>query len=97
MPTVPEGSPAWHFMQAFGPTGYIKFVKIFEFVRDLVVMVPRLRNLGLLLLGPVIVNIVAYHALVYDRWILPTHVGRHHRLHTYLLWDARHKFSALLN
>ena len=64
-PLPPEGTAGRHFMEGIGPTGYIKFVKIFEFVGALVVMVPRTRNIGLLLLGPVIVNIVAFHALVY--------------------------------
>ncbi len=31
-PPMPENTPVWHFMQAFWPTGYVKFVKIFEFV-----------------------------------------------------------------
>ena len=48
-------------MVAFWVTGYVKFVKIFEFVGAILVMIPRLRNVGLLLLGPVIVNIIAYH------------------------------------
>jgi hypothetical protein len=97
-PPMPEGTPIAHFMAAFGPTGYIKFVKIFEFVGGLVVMVPRLRNLGLLLLGPVIVNIIAFHTLVDDP---------HHLINPmldiiivcalYLLWDARRKFAGLLN
>src|SRR5580704_4577619 len=64
IPKLPDGTPAAHFMAAFVPTGYIKFVKMFEFVGGLLVLVPRLRNLGLLLLGPVIVNIIAFHALV---------------------------------
>ena len=63
-PPLPEGTPMWHFMQAFGPTGYVKFVKTFEFTGALLVMIPRLRNLGLLLLGPVIVNIIAFHVFV---------------------------------
>jgi putative oxidoreductase len=98
-PGPPEGSPAWHFMQAFGASGYIKFVKIFEFVGALLVMVPRLRNIGLLLLGPVIVNIVAYHVLM-DDW---RHIFTNGMLDVilvcslYLLWDARQKFSGLLN
>ncbi|MGH7954258.1 MAG: hypothetical protein ACREFE_20375, partial [Limisphaerales bacterium] len=50
IPKLPEGTPAAHFMAAFVPTGYIKFVKTFEFVGGLLVMVPRLRNIGLLLL-----------------------------------------------
>jgi hypothetical protein len=57
-----------------------------------------LRNLGLLLLGPVIVNIIAFHTLIDDP---------HHLINPmldiiivcalYLLWDARKKFSGLLN
>ena len=97
-PPIPEGTPVWHFMQAFGPTGYVKFVKIFEFVGAILVMVPRLRNIGLLLLGPVIVNIIAFHVLMDDP---------HHLINPlldiiivcalYLLWDARRKFAGLLN
>jgi hypothetical protein len=58
IPPMPEGTPAWHFMEAFVPTGYVKFVKLFEFTGGIVVMIPRLRNVGLLLPGPVIVIII---------------------------------------
>lgn len=101
-PTFPEGSPISHFFAAFGPTGYLKFVKLFELVGGIVVMIPRLRNFGLLLLGPVIVNILAYHLLVDDpmsmlnlkyMWMLYLIVA----LSLYLLWDARKKFAGLLN
>jgi len=64
IPPMLEGTPAWHFMAAFVPTGYLKFVKLFEFIGGLLVMIPRLRNIGLLLLGPVIVNIIAFHVLI---------------------------------
>ena len=102
IPTLPEGTPAAHFMAAFVPTGYVKFVKLFEFTGGIVVMIPRLRNVGLLLLGPVIVNIIAYHILIGDpkdllnykqMWILYVNVI----CALYLLWDARKKFSGLLN
>ena len=101
-PTFPEGSPIAHFFAAFGRTGYLKFVKLFELVGGIVVMIPRLRNFGLLLLGPVIVNILAYHLLVDDpmsmlnlkyMWMLYLIVA----LSLYLLWDARKKFAGLLN
>jgi hypothetical protein len=101
-PPLPEGTPAWHFMQAFGPTGYVKFVKTFEFVGALLVIIPRLRNLGLLLLGPVIVNILAYHVLIGDpkellnfkqMWLLYVIV----LCALYLLGKARKKFAGLLN
>ena len=98
MPALPEGTPAAHFMAAFGPTGYIKFVKMFEFVGGLLVMIPRLRNIGLLLLGPVIVYIIAFHVLVED----PRHLMNPILIiiivcALFLLWNARRKFSGLLN
>jgi putative oxidoreductase len=101
-PPMPEGTPVWHFMQAFGPTGYVKFVKMFEFIGAILVMIPRLRNLGLLLLGPVIVNILAFHCLLDD----PKHLlnaAQNWMLYVilvaslYLLWDGRKKFAGLLN
>ena len=97
-PPLPEGTPAWHFMAAFGPTGYIKFVKFFEFVGGILVMIPRLRNIGLLLLGPVIVNIIAFHVLL-DDWhhLLNPMVGVILASTLLLLWDARRKFAGLLN
>jgi hypothetical protein len=97
-PDFPEGSPIAHFMAAFGPTGYMNFVKVFEFTGGIVVMIPRLRNIGLLLLGPVIVNIIAFHTFI---------TGGHGLLNPmldiiivcalYLLWNARKKFAGLLN
>ena len=43
-PPPPEGSPAAMFFGAFATTGYLTFVKIFELVGGLFVMIPRLRN-----------------------------------------------------
>jgi putative oxidoreductase len=101
-PDFPEGAPIAHFMAAFGPTGYMNFVKMFELVGGIVVMIPRLRNLGLLLLGPGIVNILAFHFLITGpaslldakhMWMLYVIV----LCALYLLWDARKKFAGLLN
>src|SRR6187401_3640770 len=63
-PGPPEGSPAAHFMTAFAPTGYLHFVKVFELLGGLLVIIPRTRNLGLLILGPIILNILAFHMFV---------------------------------
>jgi hypothetical protein len=98
MPKLPEGTPAAHFMAAFVPTGYVKFVKLFEFAGGLIVMIPRLRNVGLLLLGPVIVNIIAFHALVdAPKHLLNPMLDIIIVCALFLLWDARKKFSGLLN
>jgi len=101
-PVYPEGTPVAHFFAAFGPTGYMKFVKVFELVGGVLVMIPRLRNFGLLVLGPIIVNIVAYHVLVDDPknllnlqyfWMFYLII----LLALYLLWCGRKNFSRLLN
>jgi putative oxidoreductase len=63
-PPIPEGTPMAHFMAAFGPTGYFTFIKIFELLGGILVAIPRTRNLGLLVLGPIIINILAFHGFV---------------------------------
>ncbi len=64
MPPIPEGTPEGHFMAAVMPTGFMKFVKVVEVVGGLLLLVPKTRNLGLLAVGPVIVNILAFHFFV---------------------------------
>ena len=60
-PPPEKGSAAEHFMTALGPTGYMTFVKVLEVIGGILVAVPRTRNFGLLVLGPIIVNIFAFH------------------------------------
>jgi hypothetical protein len=86
-------------MAAFGPTGYFKFVKAFELVGGVLVMIPRLRNFGLLLLGPIVVNIVAFHLFIgggFKDFANPMLLGTV-VLSLYLLWVGRKGFGALLN
>jgi putative oxidoreductase len=64
MPSPPEGSPMAAFFAAFGPTGYLTFVKVLEAVGGVLVALPWTRRLGLLILGPIIVNILAFHVFV---------------------------------
>jgi hypothetical protein len=98
MPRLPEGTPAAHFMAAFMPTGYMKYVKWFEFFGALMAFVPRLRNIALLILGPVIVNVIGYTVFVDN----PAHLLNPLLIIVlvcalFLLWDARRKFAGLLN
>jgi len=98
-PPPPEGSPAAMFFGAFAPTGYLTFVKMFELVGGLVVMIPRLRNFGLLLLGPVIVNILAFNILIAGGFkdLLNPMILIMLVLALYLLWVGRKNFANLLN
>jgi len=60
----PAGSPAAQFFAAMGPTGYMTVVKALEVLGGLLVALPRTRNLGLLVLGPILVNILLFHLLI---------------------------------
>lgn len=60
-PGPPAGSPPALFMGALFPTGYLAFVKVLEILGGVLVAVPKTRNFGLLVLGPIIVNILCFH------------------------------------
>ena len=59
IPKPAEGSPAALFMSGMFLGGFLAFVKVLEILGGLLVVFPRTRNLGLLILGPIIVNIAA--------------------------------------
>ncbi len=93
----PEGSPPALFMGALYPTGYLAFIKVLEVLGGVLVAVPKTRALGLLILAPIIVNILAFHVfllngvgLVGPVTILITF------LPLYLLWADRNRFAALV-
>ncbi len=98
MPEIPKDTPPYHFMAAFGPTGYMKFVKVFELLGGLLLLVPKTRNLGLLCLGPVIVNILAYHAFVMKGvGLLNPMLIVICLLALFLLWSERKAWAALVH
>ncbi len=96
MPPPPEGTPAALFMGAFGPTGYMTFVKVIELIGGILVAIPRMRNFGLLLLGPILVNILAFHVFImkgaglFDPMLIVIVL-----LTAYLLWVGRKAFAGL--
>lgn len=56
----PEGSDAATYMGLLYMSGYLAFVKVLEVIGGVLVILPKTRNLGLLILGPIIINIIAY-------------------------------------
>jgi uncharacterized membrane protein YphA (DoxX/SURF4 family) len=98
MPPPPEGTPAALFFGAFGPTGWMTFVKVLELLGGVLVAIPKTRNWGLLVLGPILVNILAFHifllkgAMLADPMLIAICV-----LTLYLLWVGRRQFAGLLN
>lgn len=96
-PPPAKGSAAEHFMIAFGPTGYFNFIKILEIIGGILVAIPRFRNFGLLILGPIIVNILAFHVFVMKgTGLLEPPVIIVSVLGAYLLWVERKAFAALM-
>ena len=61
IPQPPEGSPAAMFLGGMLLGGLLAFVKVLEILGGLLVAIPSTRNLGLLILGPIIVNIAAFN------------------------------------
>jgi hypothetical protein len=61
VPTPPAGSPAAMFMGGMYASGFLAFVKVLEILGGLFVAIPQTRHLGLLILGPIIVNIAAFN------------------------------------
>ena len=97
-PTFSEGSPIAHYMAAFGPTGLMHFVKVFELTGGILVAIPRTRNFGLLVLGPVIVNIIAFHTFITGpKDLLNPMLDVIIVCALYLLWVGRRQFAGLLN
>ena len=97
---MPEGPPAdslpGKFMAAFAPTGYMAFVKVCEIIGGALVIVPKTRNLGLLILGPIVINILCFHGFVIQGgWS-----GAHAFITVaalFLLWAERTAFAGLVN
>jgi len=96
-PPPPEGSTVDYFMKAFVPTGWLTMVKLFELLGGILVAIPKTRNFGLLVLGPIIINILAFHVLVAKGEGLlgiPLFIAI---LAAFLLWAERRAFLALLH
>jgi hypothetical protein len=89
-------SDAIAFMTVFAGTGYLTFIKIFELLGGILVAIPKTRNLGLLVLGPIIVNIVAYNALVSKMGVFHPISLVIYALSLYLLWVERKAWMGLV-
>ncbi len=96
MPAPPAGSPPAMFLGALIPTGYFAFVKVLEITGGILVAIPRARPLGLLTLGPIVVNILCFHSFLAKGAGLvglPLLVAS---LSLFLLWTERGGFAGLL-
>lgn len=96
-PPPPEGSPIASYMAAMHPTGYLRFVKVLELVGAVLVMIPATRRVGLLILGPIIINILAAHVfLMGAATLLNPMIIAIVVLTLFLVWVERRAFAAYL-
>lgn len=101
-PPTPPRAEVITFMSVFVPTGYLTLVKALELIGGILVVIPKTRNWGLLVLGPIVLNILAYNFLINKgdgmtdpmSLVIITIIVV---IPLYLLWDARQKFAGLLN
>jgi hypothetical protein len=93
MPPPPEG-PAREFMTALFVSHYLYLIGAVQVLGGLILLSGRLVPLGLTLLGPVIVNIVAFHALMAPAGLPMAIVVS--VLALFLLWRYRGNFAGLL-
>jgi len=97
MPAPPPGSFEELFMGALIPSGYMAMVKVFEVCGGVLVAIPRTRALGLLILGPIIINVIAFHVFIMHGVTLIHPVNAVSVvLPLYLLWVERKAFGGLL-
>jgi hypothetical protein len=72
-------------------------VKVLEILGGVLVAIPKTRNIGLLVLGPIIVNIIAFHVfLTGGAGLADPVVILITALPLFLLWTARKSFAGLL-
>jgi putative oxidoreductase len=97
-PEMKMSAAAEAFNKATMTTGFMHYVKVFEILGGVLVVIPKLRNFGLLILGPIIINIIAFNVFLAglkfpDAYILAA-IGL---AALYLLWVGRKRFAGLLN
>ena len=93
MPPPPEG-PARDFMTALFVSHYLYVIGAVQVVGGLLLFTGRWTPLGLTLVGPVIVNIVSFHALMAPAGLPMASIVS--ALGVFLLWRYRGNFAGLL-
>jgi hypothetical protein len=90
----PMSGPSGDFITAMYTTGYLYVVGGCQFLGGLILLIGRYIPLGLMLLGPVIVNILCFHIFMnHEGWQLASIVAA---LALFLLWRNRAAFAGLL-
>ena len=94
-PPPPIDTPAGMFFSSFSTTGYFTFIKVLEIVGGALVAIPRTRALGLLILTPIVVNIVAFTVFMAGGagLAMPLVIAA---VNVFLIWSHRKGLAVLL-
>ena len=93
----PRSQAAWAFINALGSTGYLAFIKVLEITGAVLVAIPMTRNYGLLVLGPIIVNILCYNIFIAGvKEVFSFPVLLVSLPAAFLLWADKEAFASLL-
>jgi len=92
IPAPAEGTPADGFMDVLFITGYLAAVKVLEILGGLLVWSGKFTGAGLLILGPIILNIMMYDFFITKAFNPVSTVAA--ILALFLLWTKRERFIA---
>jgi len=89
---IPKEMPerAAQFMGLFGPTNYLLVVKVLEVLGGLILLSGRYVPLGLVILGPIIVNILLFDLLIMNAPALGVPLTA---MLVFLVWAYRASFA----
>ena len=90
----PAGSPPALFMAALFPSGYLAAVKVLELLGGLLVASGRFTSLGLLVLGPIILNILFFDLFLAKAFNPVSALAA--LLALFVLWTERSRFAGLV-
>ncbi|MGI9086816.1 MAG: hypothetical protein ACR2HH_03600 [Chthoniobacterales bacterium] len=93
LPMPPMKGPSGEFIGAMAATGYLQAVAALQVIGGLILVVGKWVPLGLVILGPIIVNILLFHI-----FLEPTGLGMAIGIFvaaTFLVWSYRAAFAEL--
>jgi uncharacterized membrane protein YphA (DoxX/SURF4 family) len=93
-PPPPADTPVGLFFAAFFPTGYLAAVKVFEVLGGALVATGRFTPVGLLILGPIILNILFFDLFLAKAFNPVSTLAA--VLALFLLWSERARFAPLV-
>lgn len=93
VPPPPDGSTASAFLGALFVSGYLAAVKALEILGGLFVWSGRFTSLGLLILGPIILNILFFDVFMAKAFNPVSSLAA--VLALFLLWTNRDRFAPL--